>query len=121
MLSYRAVIVALLAAITFYFTGNAGEATAITIVFNVGGSLVYYGYERLWDSISWGKKTQGDVDATLKARLVLRRPPEALRHPVATDAGSHDENSDELDESSNPLRFRATAVTKDRPRASDLG
>ena len=56
MLSYRIAVIALLEAITFYFTGNAGEATAITIVFNIGGSLIYYEYERLWDAVAWGKK-----------------------------------------------------------------
>ncbi len=55
MVTYRIVIVALLAAITLYYTGNPGEATAITIVFNAGGSAVYYGFERLWGSIEWGK------------------------------------------------------------------
>ncbi len=55
MLSYRIVIFALLAAITYYFTGNAGQTTVISIVFNVLGSVVYYGYERLWDVIQWGR------------------------------------------------------------------
>jgi len=54
-LTYRIVIAALLALITFYFTGNPGQTTVITIVFNVGGTAIYYGFERLWDSITWGK------------------------------------------------------------------
>jgi uncharacterized membrane protein len=54
-LSYRVVIIALLAAITFYYTGNAGQTTIITVVFNLSGAAVYYGYERLWDAIGWGK------------------------------------------------------------------
>jgi uncharacterized membrane protein len=54
-MTYRIVVIALLAAITFYFTGNAGEATIITILFNVGGSIAYYTFERLWDAIPWGK------------------------------------------------------------------
>jgi uncharacterized membrane protein len=49
--------VALLAGITFYYTGNAGEATTITILFNAGGTLVYYALERLWDSVEWGRIT----------------------------------------------------------------
>jgi hypothetical protein len=44
MSSYRIAVVALLAAVTYYFTGNAGEATAISVVFNVAGSAVYYAY-----------------------------------------------------------------------------
>jgi hypothetical protein len=26
------------------------------VVFNVGGAAIYYGFERLWDAIEWGKK-----------------------------------------------------------------
>ncbi len=55
MLSYRVSVFALLATITYYFTGNAGQTTTISVVFNVAGSLVYYAYERLWDAINWGK------------------------------------------------------------------
>lgn len=59
MLTYRIAVLILLAAVTFYFTGNLGEATAITVVFNVCGSVVYYVYERLWNSIDWGKNGAG--------------------------------------------------------------
>jgi uncharacterized membrane protein len=55
MISYRIVIFALLMAITYYFTGNAGQTTTISIIFNVAGSVVYYVYERLWGAIGWGK------------------------------------------------------------------
>jgi uncharacterized membrane protein len=53
--TYRVVIFALLAAITYYYTGNAGETTVISIVFNVSGAVIYYFFERLWNAISWGK------------------------------------------------------------------
>ena len=59
MLTYRIAVIAILAEVTFYFTGNAGEATAISVVFNIAGSLVYFGYERLWDSIGWGRIEKG--------------------------------------------------------------
>ena len=54
-ISYRIVVGALLALITFYFTGNPGTTTIITVLFNLGGAAVYYGFERLWDSINWGR------------------------------------------------------------------
>lgn len=54
-LTYRVIVIALLAAITYAFTGNAGETTVITVVFNIGGAAIYYGFERLWDVIEWGK------------------------------------------------------------------
>ncbi len=54
--SYRVVAIALLAAVTYYFTGNAGQSTVISLIFNVAGSVAYYGFERVWDVISWGKR-----------------------------------------------------------------
>ncbi|MDA4123907.1 MAG: DUF2061 domain-containing protein [Thaumarchaeota archaeon] len=55
-LTYRVVIAALLALIAFYFTGNPAQTTVITITFNLGGAAVYYGFERLWDAIDWGRR-----------------------------------------------------------------
>ena len=52
---YRVVAIALLAGITYYYTGNAGEATTITILFNLVGTAAYYGLERLWESVLWGR------------------------------------------------------------------
>ena len=56
---YRLVAIALLGGITFYFTGNAGEATTITIIFNALGTVAYYGLERLWEYILWGRGNPG--------------------------------------------------------------
>ena len=47
--------IALLAGITYYYTGNAGEATVVTILFNATGAIAYYGLERLWDAVPWGR------------------------------------------------------------------
>ena len=47
--------IALLAGITYYYTGDAGEASVITILFNVTGGIAYYGLERLWDAVPWGR------------------------------------------------------------------
>jgi uncharacterized membrane protein len=54
-LTYRVVVFALLAVITYYFTGNAGQTTVISVAFNVSGAVVYYLFERLWNAINWGK------------------------------------------------------------------
>ena len=59
MIAYRVLVFALLAAVTYYFTGNASQTTVISVVFNVAGSLAYYVYERLWDAIPWGKSAPG--------------------------------------------------------------
>ena len=55
-LSYRVVVIALLAAITYGLTGNPGETTIITIAFNTSAAVIYYVFERLWGSINWGKR-----------------------------------------------------------------
>ena len=52
---YHVWAVAFLAAISYYFTGNAREATTITVLFNAGGTLACYGLERLWESLDWGR------------------------------------------------------------------
>ena len=56
---YRLVAIAILAGITYYYTGNAGEATTITILFNVVGTVAYYGLERLWEYVLWGRGKLG--------------------------------------------------------------
>ena len=78
-ITYRAASTALLAVITFYLTGNAGEATTITLLFSVGASVVYYVLERLWNSVKWGKKQIGHhsgvgaLDSLGTARADTRR------------------------------------------------
>ena len=52
---YRTVAIALLAGIAYFYTGNAGEATTITVLFNVTGAIAYYGLERLWEAVHWGR------------------------------------------------------------------
>lgn len=54
MLTYRAILTALLAAISWAFTGNLGQTTVITIVFSVTATVIYYVHERAWNSIRWG-------------------------------------------------------------------
>ena len=61
MVTYRLSAVALLAAVSFYYTGNAGESTVISLVFNLVGSVVYYACERLWDAINWGRRSNGSI------------------------------------------------------------
>jgi len=68
-LTYRVVIFALLAVITYYYTGNAGETTVISVVFNVSGAGVYYVFERLWNAISWGKDQESRIPRPQKGRV----------------------------------------------------
>jgi uncharacterized membrane protein len=78
MVTYRIVIVILSFAITYYFTGDAGQTTTISAVFNVAGSIVYYAYERMWGAIEWGKLSAPEpstahtsVPPTLQTKLAL--------------------------------------------------
>ena len=56
MLTYRAILTALLAIISWIFTGNLGQATVITIVFSVSATAIYYLHERVWNGIKWGRQ-----------------------------------------------------------------
>lgn len=53
-LCYRVLMVAITVLVAFFVTGNTGEAVSIGAAANVVKTGTYYGYERLWDRISWG-------------------------------------------------------------------
>jgi uncharacterized membrane protein len=53
MLTYRAILTALLAGITWAFTGNLTQTSIITIVFSVSATAIYYLHERTWLRIKW--------------------------------------------------------------------
>jgi len=78
-LVYRMVAIALLAAITYYYTGSAGEATLITILFNATGTIAYYGLERLWESIPWGR---GKLESTQSQEGRLQGGPSLASVPA---------------------------------------
>jgi uncharacterized membrane protein len=47
-------LIVITVAVAFWFTGDTGQALSIGLVANVVKTGTYYGYERLWDRISWG-------------------------------------------------------------------
>lgn len=51
---YRLVMVVITVAVAFAVTDDVGAALNIGIVANVVKTGTYYGYERLWDRITWG-------------------------------------------------------------------
>lgn len=53
-LCYRILMVAITIAVAFFYTGQISEALSIGLAANVIKTGTYYGYERLWDRISWG-------------------------------------------------------------------
>lgn len=53
-LCYRLVIVTITAIVAWVIVGDAGDAVNIGIVTNAVKTATYYGYERLWDHVTWG-------------------------------------------------------------------
>lgn len=51
---YRVLMVAITITVAFFITGNTADALSIGLVANVVKTGTYYGYERLWDRVSWG-------------------------------------------------------------------
>lgn len=60
MLVYRANATALLAGLTWIFTGNAGETGIVTVLFTVISTAVYYFLERMWNNVNWGIEIRED-------------------------------------------------------------
>jgi len=54
-LGYRVLMVVITVAVAFAVTDDASAALNIGIIANVVKTGTYYGYERLWARISWGK------------------------------------------------------------------
>jgi len=52
-LLYRTLMVILTVAVAFLFTGDTSETLRIGFVANLVKTGTYYGYERLWDRVSW--------------------------------------------------------------------
>ena len=54
--SYRALVTAILAVLSWTFTANANQTTIITLVYATLATIGYYGHERLWNRITWETK-----------------------------------------------------------------
>ena len=61
MLTYRAIASALLAIITWSFTGSIGDTTGITIAFTISATAAYYLHERIWNGAKWGVENKSRV------------------------------------------------------------
>ncbi|AHG02456.1 hypothetical protein HALDL1_01525 [Halobacterium sp. DL1] len=53
-LCYRALMVAITIVVAWVVTGSTTDAINIGLVTNLIKTGTYYGYERLWNRISWG-------------------------------------------------------------------
>jgi uncharacterized membrane protein len=54
--SYRGLVTAILAVLSWTFTANADQTTIITLVYATLATIGYYGHERLWNRITWETK-----------------------------------------------------------------
>lgn len=59
-LCYRLFMVLITVGVAFLVTGNTGDAVSIGLITNVAKTGTYYVYERAWDHVSWGVKSDAD-------------------------------------------------------------
>ncbi len=55
-MTYRGLVTALLAILSWIFTSNADQTTAITSAYAILATVGYYAHERLWNRIVWQTK-----------------------------------------------------------------
>jgi len=55
-ITYRILMTVILAIISYIYTGDFFQTSAITIVFTIIAIIVYYLHERVWARIKWGKE-----------------------------------------------------------------
>ncbi|MFB6230912.1 MAG: DUF2061 domain-containing protein [Salinibacter sp.] len=53
---YRLLMVVITMLVAYIFTGEVTDAVNIGLVANVVKTGTYYGYERLWARIEWGRR-----------------------------------------------------------------
>jgi len=53
-LCYRLVMVTITVVVAWAVVGDVGDAVNIGVVTNAVKTATYYGYERLWDHVTWG-------------------------------------------------------------------
>ena len=51
---YRMFMILVSVGVAYAVTGSVGQSLSIGLVTNLVKTCTYYGYERLWDRISWG-------------------------------------------------------------------
>jgi len=55
-LSYRGLVTAILALISWTFTASVDQAAVIIVVYAVLATAGYYWHDRIWNRIAWGRK-----------------------------------------------------------------
>jgi len=70
-ISYRALVTAILAILSWTFTSNAGQTTIITVAYTILATIGYYGHERIWNRISWETKKAPIINASANDRWII--------------------------------------------------
>lgn len=61
-LCYRILMILITIAISLAVVGDIAEATSIGLAANIVKTGTYYGYERLWNRITWGVRASTRMD-----------------------------------------------------------
>jgi uncharacterized membrane protein len=54
-ITYRVIVAITLAVISWFYTGNLFETSAVSITYTIIATVVYYVHERAWIKVKWGK------------------------------------------------------------------
>ena len=57
-ISYRILSVCVDMVVAYFFTHNIATSLSIVLVVNTYSTFLYYGHERIWSRIMWGKKKE---------------------------------------------------------------
>lgn len=55
-ITYRVIVTVILGIISWFYTGNFFQTSAITIVYAISATVVYYVHEKVWFRVIWGRK-----------------------------------------------------------------
>lgn len=61
-LCYRMLMIMITIAVSLAIVGDITEAASIGLTANIVKTGTYYGYERLWDRITWGVRAPTGMD-----------------------------------------------------------
>ena len=67
---WRLVGIVILAAISYWITGNWKQMTIITTLFHSIRVVLYYYHERLWERINWGRLKHPLSDLPVREKLI---------------------------------------------------
>ena len=93
-MTYRGTSTILLAAISYFITGQWLESLAVTLTFAVLATVLYYFNDRAWERTDWGRKAE-DTPITTGSRFPSGGPQNAsyvaselipLRHEFLEEA-----------------------------------